>query len=160
MMTNSPYIKVCLEDELKYAETLLSLLSAERQALSANNANELENLAAQKREVAEQLETSAGRRSRYLLETSGMTTADMRDYIDSLPTTENAQQLNTLWEQLLTFLGKCREENRLNGGILESSQRSIKQAIALLQGQGQAGELYGRAGKTVSGVSGHSLTRA
>lgn len=159
-MTNNTYIKVCLEDEVTYATDLLELLSAERDALSKNDSNELEAVAKQKRELAEQLETSAERRSKHLLETTGLATADMQDYIDNAPSTDDQQPLKVLWEQLIEVLSQCREQNRLNGSILESSQRSIKQAIALLQGHGQAGELYGRAGKTISSASAHSLTRA
>lgn len=159
-MTNTTYIKVCLEDEIKYAKGLLDLLCAEQDALAKNNSSDLEELAGQKRELAEQLEISAGRRSKHMLETTGMATADVQDYIDNLPSTENGRQLKVLWEQLVALLGTCREQNRLNGSILESSQRSIRQAIALLQGQGQDGELYGRAGRTVSSASGHTLTRA
>lgn len=159
-MTNSTYIKVCLEDELRFASSLLELLCAEREALSENNASALEKIAGQKRNVAEQLETSAERRSAYLLETIGAASPDLRDYLDAAPASEESRQLTTLWEELAALLNDCREQNRLNGSILESSQRSIKQAIALLQGQGQAGELYGRAGKTVPSASGHSLTRA
>lgn len=159
-MTNSTFIKVCLEDEVKYANGLLELLSAERNALAKNNGKELENIAQQKRKLAEQLELSAGRRTNHLLETSGMASTDIRDYLNHCAPTENGQELNTLWQQLSDSLNQCREQNRLNGSILESSQRSIKQAIALLQGQGQEGELYGRAGKTVSSTPGHSFTRA
>ncbi|MCK4871030.1 MAG: flagellar protein FlgN, partial [Gammaproteobacteria bacterium] len=129
-------------------------------ALSKSNGNEVEEIAKQKRDLAEKLETSAERRSKHLLETTGLATADMQDYIDNHPSTENSQQLKVLWERLIELLGQCREQNLLNGSILESSQRSIKQAIAILQGHGQAGELYGRAGKTVSSASAHSLTRA
>lgn len=159
-MTNSTFIKVCLEDELKYADGLLELLSAERNALAKNNGKEIENIAQQKRKLAEQLELSAGRRTSHLKETSGMATADIRDYLVDCASTENGQELNILWQRLSDSLNKCREQNRLNGSILESSQRTIKQAIALLQGQGQEGELYGRAGKTLSTTSGHSFTRA
>lgn len=159
-MTNSTFIKVCLEDELKYANGLLELLAEERNALAKNNGKEIENIAQQKRKLAEQLELSAGRRSSHLQETHNMATADIRDYLDDCASTESGQELNALWQQLSTSLNQCREQNRLNGSILESSQRSIKQAIALLQGQGQEGELYGRAGKTVSSTSGHSFTRA
>ena len=159
-MTNSTYIKVCLEDELKYATSLLDLLSAERDTLSKSNGKALEVLAKQKSELAEQLEISTQRRNTYLIESLGAATGDMHEYIDTCPATEDGQQLKSLWQQLTTMLNECREQNRLNGSILESSQRSIKQAIAILQGQGQTGELYGRAGKTVSSASGHSLTRA
>ena len=160
-MTNNTSIKVCLEDEIGYATELLELLSAERNALSKNNGNALEAVAKQKRLLAEQLETSAERRSKHLFETTGLATADMQEYLDSsASSTDNQQPLKELWEQLVEILAQCREQNRLNGSILESSQRSIKQAIALLQGHGQSGELYGRAGKTLSNASAHSLTRA
>lgn len=156
---NTTFIKVCLEDEIKYAEALLELLAGERDALATNNGDAIEQLALQKRTLAEQLETSAGRRSSHLLEHTGIAAVDMHDFIENNPSTENAPQLKALWEQLVDLLNQCRDKNRLNGSILDMSQRAIKQTIAVLQGHGHANELYGRAGKTVSTASGHSLTR-
>ena len=159
-MTNNTSIKVCLEDEVTYANHLLELLIAERDALSKSDGDALEAIAKQKSQVAEQLETSTERRNKHVFEETGQEVTNLQDYIDTSVSADNQPALKLLWEQLLEQLKQCREQNLLNGSVLDSSQRSIKQAIALLQGQGQAGELYGRAGKKLSSDSTHSLTHA
>ncbi|WP_126453727.1 flagella synthesis protein FlgN [Sulfuriflexus mobilis] len=158
-MANITYIKVCLEDEIRYAETLLTLLDAERQALAKNNGDSLEKIAKDKRQVAEQLDESAQRRRQQLTSGEDPHAGDMQAFITA-QTEEFHQPLQKLWDQLLDVLGRCREQNHLNGSVLENSQRNIKQLIALLQGQTQNKEIYGRGGKIIDHSLEHSLTRA
>lgn len=158
MSTNN--IHRSLQQDIENADTLLATILTERDALASNDAEKLQAVAKTKQELAAHLEANSRARDELLQQDNIATGASgIESYISQLDETEHSM-VDDSWKKLQQLLEKCREQNRMNGRLIDTSQRRIQQAIALLHGQPQDEELYGRGGKPVSANSGHSLTRA
>jgi len=154
------YMGTYLEQSYAQASRLLQLLTNEREAISKSDADALEGITAEKKHIARQLE-NATQACMALLKQSDFSSDDkgMLDFFASCEE-PHAVQLSEQWNTLQGVLKQCKEENRINGQLLESSQRRIKQAIGILQGQPTDQELYGRKGKTLATSLTNSLTQA
>jgi len=154
------YMGTYLEQSYGQATRLLQLLNNEREAISNSDATALEGITAEKKHIARQLE-NATQACMNLLKQSEFS-GDDKGMLDFFATCEDAQaaQLTEQWNTLQGVLKQCKEDNRINGQLLDSSQRRIKQAIGILQGQPTDQELYGRKGKTLATSLTNSLTQA
>jgi len=160
-METIDYIQQYLTQCVACSEQLLAMLERERNALSNQSAKELENTAFEKKLLADIIDKQTKECSQRLeQEGYGQGPQSISTFIQQATAEDAQQELSTLWQSLQENLGHCQDKNRLNGRVLESSQKRIKQAIDILHGQTPDGELYGRAGKTVSDSKAHTLSRA
>lgn len=139
---------------------LMQLLQDERESISSNDGNALEKIATSKATLAQTIQTSTKIFNQHLQQTGFSADKDgLADYLENCDTT-HASNFKDTWKELQALLKKCQDENRINGKLLGSSQRRIKQALSILQGQAIDEDLYDRGGETVNHSTGNSLTRA
>jgi len=157
---NTQYIAEYLEQATKQAQQLMQLLNDERSVISSNDGDALEKITANKEKLAKEIQADTQVCTQYLQQ-AGFS-ADKNGLIEYFKscTDSHSKQLKTVWQKLQALLKECQEENRINGRLLGSSQRRIKQALSILQGKSVSEELYGRGGETVNESMGNSLTHA
>jgi len=154
------YMSAYLEQSFANATRLLQLLNDEREAISNSDATALEGITSEKKHIARILENSTKECSAQLSHSDfEVGEKGMLDFFASCGQ-PHADQLTSRWNELQDVLRQCQENNRINGQLLDSSQRRIKQAIGILQGQPTDQELYGRRGKTIGTSLTNSLTQA
>lgn len=159
-MQTADYIRQYLEQCLTISGQLIALLERERNALSNQSAKELEVTACEKRQLADLIDKQTIDCTQRLdVEGYGAGPKAISTYIEQADE-ELRAELSSQWQSIQENLSRCQNENRVNGRVLQSSQQRIKQAIDILHGQTPDGELYGRAGKTVSDSKAHTLSRA
>jgi len=155
---NTQYIAEYMEECSSQAQQLMQLLTDERNVISSNDGRALEEITANKEKLAKEIQANT-QVCNQRLQQAGYS-ADNRGLIEYLQscTETHGIQLKKAWETLQSLLKDCQYENRINGRLLGSSQRRIKQALAILQGKPQDEDLYGSAGETVNSSMGNSLT--
>lgn len=132
-----------IEETRDRAERLLELLVAERAALRAGDAGEIESIAGRKLVLVDALETLA-ERQRCLLGEAGLATpGDLAGH-------PALADLAAEWARVQDRLRRCRDANRVNGGIVDLSQRFTRQVLGYLNGVPQGATLYGPSGQTRS----------
>lgn len=157
---SAEYVAGYLKSATEQAKQLMSLLQDERNILSSNDGAALESITSNKEQLAENLQKSTRQCSQRLQQAGfGSDDLSLSKYIDSYEE-PFAVQLKEQWLALQSILKQCQDENRINGRLLNSSQRRIKQALSILQGQPVEEDLYGKAGVAVNPSSGKSLTHA
>jgi len=157
---STQYISNYLEEGTEQAQLLMSLLQAERNVLSSNDSAALEVITNKKEKLTETIKTSTKQCKQYLQQAGfGNDNLSLNKYIETCAEPFTAK-LKTMWSSLQAVLKQCQEENRINGKLITSSQRRIKQALSILQGQPVEEDLYGKAGETINPTSGNSLTHA
>ena len=157
---NVAYMSAYLEQSFGNATRLLQLLKDERESIANSDATTLEGITSEKKHIARILESSTKECST-LLSQAEYEVGD-KGMLDFFATCgePHTSQMTTRWNELQDILKQCQEDNRINGQLLDNSQRRIKQAIGILQGQPTDQELYGRRGKTISQSLTNSLTQA
>ena len=154
------YIAEYLEKGIEQAQRLMSLLQDERNVLSTNDSSALENITNSKEQLAEAIQISTRQCGQYLQKAGfGDNNQSLSEYIKTC-SEPFSTKFESMWHNLQSILKQCQEENRINGKLINSSQRRIKQALSILQGQPVDEDLYGSGGKTVNTSSGNSLTHA
>lgn len=157
---STQYISNYLEEGTDQAQKLMSLLQDERNVLSTNDSAALEAITGKKEKLAGTIQTSTQKCKQHLQQAGfGNDSLSLNKYIETCaePITT---QLKTMWSSLQSVLKQCQEENRINGKLITSSQRRIKQALSILQGKPVEEDLYGKAGESINRSSGNSLTHA
>ena len=152
-------LKEALHSEVEFAQQLLAVLHQERAALSGHDAAAMESVVADKQQVADQLEKQSHARD-HLLHAGGHGPGPqgLQSFIASAEP-HMQRELSSLWQDLAQLLKQCREENQINGGVIEGSQRSIREALAILRGDPQTNETYGKAGKAINEPSSHCIAK-
>lgn len=157
---STEYIAEHLDTVENQAKQLMTLLQDERDALSTNDGNALEVITNSKEKLAEKIQINTRKCSQQLLEAGfGEGNISLTKYIETCAE-PLATQFKSAWDNLQSILKQCQEENRINGKLINSSQRRIKQALSILQGKPVEEDLYGKGGKSVNLSSGNSLTHA
>ena len=52
-----------------------------------------------------------------------------------------------LWDELQNLLRRCRQQNLVNGGVIEMSRRLAREVLATLRGTVPGSEVYDRCGE-------------
>jgi len=154
------YIATYLEKGEEQAKQLMSLLQDERNVLATNDGSALEKITNAKEKLAQTIQSSTQQCSQFLQEAGfGSNNLSLKKYIDSCAE-PLATQLRTAWLALQSVLKQCQDDNRINGRLLNNSERRIKQALSILQGQPVEEDLYGKGGQAVNQSPGKSLSHA
>ena len=136
-----------IQNEIKAAESLLSTLKKEFEALNKpTTPEEITSFATQKEQQLRIMENASQQR------------------ISQIPAADPqlaTEPLKSLWQKLLTLAKNCHHQNQLNGGIINTTKRHVEQATAILHGKQPSSELrYGSTGETVSENQRRSLAKA
>ena len=145
--------------EIALAENLAAALAAEHEALMGKDLAALEAAVAEKRRRAEQM-SGAGKLREALIERAGFP-PDRDGMAGCLEWCDPDGELQAAWLKLLARAGECRDQNQVNGGILELGRSFTQKALAILRGGQQPGdELYGPGGQTSTFAQSRTLNTA
>lgn len=133
-----------VEDLHAAATALGQALAAEREALVAADAAALDRAGAQKQALMLQLEQLDAERLQ-LLQLEPAATA----------------RVEPRWRQVLDMLRGCHELNQRNGSLVSQRLTQVRQALAVLTGQGgEARSVYGPGGELHTALRSHHLASA
>jgi flagella synthesis protein FlgN len=133
-----------LGHEVEAVTQLLAVLGEEYAALQADDAHALENAVAAKHELVARLEVLGRERDKVLSE-AGTDGEELEHWLVSVGHGEGST-VHRLWCELQALARNCHQQNNVNGAVVEVSQRHVQHVLALLRGQAQPTELYGRNG--------------
>jgi flagella synthesis protein FlgN len=133
-----------VEDLHRSVTELAATLAAEREALVAADAAALDRAGARKQALMQQLEQLDAERMQMLkLEPSA------------------AAQVEPRWREVLELLRGCHEMNQRNGSLVSQRLTQVREALAVLSGQGgDARGLYGPGGEVRTALRSHHLASA
>jgi flagella synthesis protein FlgN len=141
-----------LQSELNISSQLSQLLKQERTALKAADLNLIHQLTQQKQPFIVQLE-QLGRQREQLLKSAGFSSgkSGLEAFIANLPQAE-ADKLNPLLSKLRTVARSCRDDNQINGGIVNVNRQYLVRALSILRGRDPETGAYGPGGEYTSQV--------
>jgi flagella synthesis protein FlgN len=133
-----------VEDLHRSAAELGSTLAAEREALVGADAAALDRAGARKQALMQQLEQLDAERVQMLkLEPAA------------------AAQIEPRWHDVLELLKGCHELNQRNGNLVSQRLVQVREALAVLTGQGgDARSVYGPGGDLHTALRSHHLASA
>lgn len=139
-----------LEQERSLVGQLASALHSEHQAITARDAELLEQLVQSKQQLLIGLGLTHKRRIE-LLHEAGLS-HDKAGFASMLTLCSTAgHDYRGVWQELQDALHACQHQNEINGKLVESGQRITHNTLAiLLGGQGEGSELYTQQGKSVT----------
>lgn len=142
-------LEALLECERGATAHLLELLREEHRALASRDMTALDRIVRKKSQQVAELETLGHDRDT-LLKTCGLVAG--REGIESWLRQRSNSTAIRLWEELQHLLIRSRQQNQINGGMVEINRRYTQRALSLLQGQPLDQETYGP-----TGVSGPAI---
>ncbi len=133
--------KICLQ-------RLADSLERERAALEARDGEALERVVAEKDRILDQTSRLHQRRAA-LLQRCGFSNDEegLQDCMAQC-SPNLSRELAPLWRKLRARMEWCRDQNLVNGRILEQNMRCIRQTLSILRDCPQPLELYGPEGTT------------
>ncbi|HEV2621305.1 MAG TPA: flagellar protein FlgN [Frateuria sp.] len=133
-----------VEDLSRSVTELAATLADEREALIAADALALDRTGERKQALMRQLEQLDAERVQMLkLEPAA------------------AARVETRWREVLEQLRRCHELNQRNGNLVSQRLTQVREALAVLAGQGgDAKGLYGPAGEVRTALRSHHLASA
>ena len=133
-----------VEDLHRSVTELAATLAAEREALVGADAAALDRAGARKQALMQQLEQLDAERVQLLkVEPSA------------------AAQVEPRWREVLELLRGCHEMNQRNGSLVSQRLTQVREALAVLSGQGgDARGLYGPGGEVRTALRSHHLASA
>ncbi|HFC53540.1 MAG TPA: flagellar protein FlgN [Gammaproteobacteria bacterium] len=149
-----------LSEEEICLKRLAESLERERVALETRESEALEQAVAEKRQILEQTARLHQRRA-VLLQQYGFSNDEegLQDCMAQC-SPSLSRELAPLWRKLRARMEWCRDQNLVNGRILELNMRCIRQTLSILRDGPQPLELYGPEGTTSDQEPSTSLARA
>lgn len=141
-----------IQAEQHLSAQLLDIIMAERSALIESDADVINQMSEKKQPLVLQLE-QLGRQRDALLQADGFT-ADkdgLSAYIAN-QAPQDAVVLNNSLEQLKMTAHACRENNQINGGIVNVNRQHIQRAVNIFRGRDVNASSYGPGGEYTSQV--------
>ena len=143
-----------LNQAVRDALSLEAVLEKETRALSSRDLGRLDDAVAAKHQIAQSLERIT-REQTALLQAEGFE-PDRRGIEACLRVWDQEGRMRPLWGRLQDAMERCRRHNQINGGVVQTHQRQVQQALQILRGEDTRTELYDPRGRTVaSGPSRH-----
>jgi len=148
LTTQQQQFERILLDEEQQATGLVALLEQERDALARREVDNLLRVVAEKETSLTRLDGFASERAS-LLQQAGY--SPDRDGFLAMLDAEPSGRLRKLWQAVETLLKRCRQQNQINGKMLDISQIQARQLLALLLGrESGSNELYDQNGNASS----------
>jgi len=124
-----------LQQEITMLDSLLTLLSDEKQTLIDRNYESMEKLAVEKEKISALLERS-GKDRVDLLQVDKFDNEPKKALQAFLQQTsqQEAQQINQLNTQLAEKIGLCREKNLINGQVIVANINTRQEIVNILSG--------------------------
>jgi flagellar biosynthesis/type III secretory pathway chaperone len=143
--------------EIAQARRMLEVLALERAAIARRDLPAIEQAAAEKERLVAVLEGLAARQDR-LLAAAGV---DPR-HPDPEAALTRAGLASVLapWRELRAILLDCRQQNRINGGAIETLRRFARDVLAVLRGTPPGSLTYARTGEAQHPDAGEPLATA
>ena len=147
-----------LNQGVEHATALLSALRDEHDALQQRSASAIEAALEQKTQRLAVFEKQEVER-RALLKALHVT--DSRQAVDDFIAVQpaHASTLRQRWNQLLKLADECRNQNQLNGALVETQRRHVQRALDILSGTPESAT-YGPSGSTDRRSGSHTLAKA
>lgn len=137
---------------------LLECMEVERTGLASRNMEQIEQSTLRKTDLSRELEQLESQRARLVTDLGySNDAAGMSKCIQNQP---NSKQLVKLWQQVLDNLKACRDNNLINGSILELGRRQAEQALSILRGQNGNPGLYSPDGNSAQEFGNRKLGEA
>src|SRR3569832_2931445 len=137
---------------------LIDTLKEEQAALTGNALPAFEATTAAKQSCLADIDQGFVRQT-HLLAQAGLALDDagMAAYLRRCDR-DGRLRLDQRWRQIKALLGRCREQNLLNGRIVAVNQRQTQRALAILRGGGPTPEdCYGPRGETINALASRAL---
>jgi flagella synthesis protein FlgN len=140
-------LKQLLEKDLLDLEQLEKTLTEESKALSERKSDAISAYAELKSNLVDQIRQRAKAKAR-LLATSGaeIHPGEVRKGIEQF----NDPELCELWDTSLERLKQCKEQNLVNGLVIQRSKQRTEKLMDLVRGKPQKQNLYGAQGSSQS----------
>jgi len=151
-MTSTQQLQSILQAELEAASQLLSLLKGERDALTESNADVMNDMSAKKQPLLVSLE-QLGRQREAVLQAAGFSSGKdgLEAFVEN-QTERDAVILNTVLNSLREAAQACRDNNQINGGIVNVNRQYLQKAMSILRGRDVNPSSYGPGGEYTSQV--------
>ncbi|TNF38750.1 MAG: flagellar protein FlgN [Gammaproteobacteria bacterium] len=149
---NISALRNILNDIDQSTQLLLSCLQNEFKALNDKQYDILLSIAEQKQHLIDQLNQLDRQRQQY---------SDDANFSQYLLQQDSSGRLADAWQTIRANIGKCQQQNSVNGRLLQRYYRLSQETISLLTGRpNNSGTTYGPNGLTQSQSSLLSGTRA
>lgn len=141
-----------LQSELNHSSQLAQLLQQERDALKAADLQQVNHLTRQKQPHLVQLE-QLGRQREQLLKAAGFPggKSGLQAFIANHAPQE-AEPVMALLAKLREAAKTCRDNNQINGGIVNVNRQHLVRALTILRGRDPESGAYGPGGEYTSQV--------
>ncbi|MCX4190591.1 flagella synthesis protein FlgN [Methylophaga sp. OBS3] len=151
-MTLPQQLYSTLMGELQLAQQLGVILDTERKALTQADGEALDKCVRAKQPLIKQLE-QLGRQRDLILKTAGFPTGKqgMEAFIANQPDAE-AAAINKILGQLKVQATQCRDNNQINGGIVNVNRQYLQRALSIMRGRDPELSAYGPGGEYTSAV--------
>jgi len=136
--SNEQRLRSVLAGQLTAAHELARLLDREACAIRDRDAEVLTDLASEKLQQLQGLETLEAQRNQF-----------ESDQGDSAPGSNG--ETSRLWQQVLDVIRVCDRKNQLNGAMLSLRQEHIQRALDLMADRDSAQMVYAPDGSTMTG---------
>lgn len=151
-MTSFQQLFSVLTAEQTTAQQLLDILTAERGALVDTNTEVIDQMVKNKQPLIYQLE-QLGRQREAVLQAEGFSSG--KEGLEAFIANQNPQQasqLKALLKQLRVTASACRDNNQINGGIVNVNRQYLHKAMNIIRGQEPQAAAYGPGGEYTNQV--------
>ena len=151
-MTLLQQLQSVLQAELESASQLLKLLNNERGALTESNADIMNEMMAQKQPLIVNLE-QLGRQREAVLQAAGFSSGKegLEAFIEN-QSEQDSVMLNSLLSSLKETAQACKDNNQINGGIVNVNRQYLQKAMNILRGRDDSPSSYGPGGEYTNQV--------
>lgn len=151
-MTSLQQLRSVLLAERDTASALLVILKNERQSLTESNAEVMNTMTVEKQPLVVKLE-QLGRQREAILQAEGFSSGKegIEAFIEN-QTVADATELNSILTSLKRAAQACRENNQINGGIVNVNRQYLQKAMSILRGRDVNATAYGPGGEYTSQV--------
>jgi flagella synthesis protein FlgN len=151
-MTSFQQLRSVLLAEQNTASALLVLLKSECVPLTRSNTEFITKAAADKQPLLVKLEKLARQREA-VLRTEGFSSDKdgMEAFIENQTAVE-AKELNSILKSLKLAAKACRENNQINGSIVNVNRQYLQKAMSILRGRDANSTAYGPGGEYTNQV--------
>ncbi|MFO8151727.1 flagella synthesis protein FlgN [Thioalkalivibrio sp.] len=137
---------------------LEAALERETRSLSTHDVDALQQAVNAKHQAVQGLE-EVSREQAALLHSGGFA-ADTPGMEACLRAWDLEGRIRPLWERLQDSMERCRRHNQINGGLVQTQQHQVQQALHILRGEDTRTELYDPRGRTVASSAPRSISQA
>lgn len=153
-----PQLASLMQTQLEMSQQLEDALDRERTAIGAHDSGALETIVEEKNRLLSRLHKLDGEREALLLQAGYADGAEgLQAYLIAH---DQDGELNSLWQTLTRHARRCRDKNRVNGGLVDVSLNAVRQALQLLRGETGDAAVYDPRGQAVGGANQRSLAKA